>query len=104
MTPQVESGFRHPSSMDGLVMGHASEATTDFLMYTTTFCPYCTAAKRLFKQKGLTVTEVNLDQHAGMQRQVVQETGHRTVPVIIDLRGEAPMFIGGFDETNRYLR
>jgi hypothetical protein len=25
------------------------------------------------------------------------------VPVILDLRGEQPMFIGGFDETNRYL-
>ena len=36
--------------------------------------------------------------------EVVEETGHRTVPVVIDLRGEQPMFIGGFDETNRYLR
>ena len=38
-----------------------------------------------------------------MQAQVVRETGHRTVPVILDLRGDQPMFIGGFDETSRYL-
>ena len=49
-------------------------------------------------------TEINFDEVAGSRREVVAETGHRTVPVIIDLRGERPMYIGGFDETNRYLR
>ena len=89
--------------MDELVLQHASETEEEFLMYTSTFCPYCVAAKRLFKSKGLSFREINFDQHRGMQGQIVRETGHRTVPVILDLRGEQPMFIGGFDETNRYL-
>ena len=84
--------------MDGLVLQHASETDEDFLMYSSTFCPYCVAAKRLFASKGLTYREINFDRQRGMQAQVVRETGHR-----LDLRGEQPMFIGGFDETNRYL-
>ena len=56
------------------------------------------------EQEGTTFTEYNFDEHDGMRMAVVQATGHRTVPVVFDLRGEQPMFIGGFDETNRYLR
>ena len=88
----------------GRVLDDAANASTDFLLYTGNFCGYCTAAKRLFNAKGLTFTEINFDEVAGSRREVVAETGHRTVPVIIDLRGEQPMYIGGFDETNRYLR
>jgi hypothetical protein len=36
--------------------------------------------------------------------EVVDQTRHRTVPVVIDVRGDAPIFIGGFDETQIYLR
>lgn len=85
------------------ILRHAEEFETDFIMYTSTFCPYCTAAKRLLKQKDLSFTEVNFDVEPDLRFAVVKETGHRTVPVIIDNRGEQPMFIGGFDETNRYL-
>ncbi|MCH1411303.1 MAG: hypothetical protein L7U48_04385 [Candidatus Poseidoniaceae archaeon] len=89
--------------MTELVLQHAGETSEDFLMYTSTFCPYCVAAKRLFASKGLSYREINFDQHREMQQTIVKETGHRTVPVILDLRGEQPMFIGGFDETSRYL-
>ena len=37
------------------------------------------------------------------QAEVVAATGHRTVPVIFDLRDGNVMYIGGFDETNKYL-
>ena len=39
-----------------------------------------------------------------MRKAVIQATGHRTVPVVFDIRENQAMFIGGFDETNRYLR
>jgi hypothetical protein len=35
---------------------------------------------------------------------VVDATGHRTVPIVIDIRCEEPVFIGGFNETQSYLR
>ena len=86
-----------------IILQHAQEAGTDFLLYTGSFCPYCVAAKRMFKNKGLSFKELNFDEHPDMRQAVVSATGHRTVPVIIDLRRDSPMFIGGFDETNRYL-
>ena len=87
-----------------VVLEHAAACGTDFLVYTGNFCGYCRALKNLLNRKDLTFTEYNFDEHGGLRRAVVQATGHRTVPVVFDLRGEQPMFIGGFDETNRYLR
>ena len=87
-----------------LIIGHAAEAGTDFLIYTGNFCGYCMAAKRMFKQKNLTFKEINFDEHPDIRNEVVTTTGRRTVPVIFDLRGETPMYIGGFDETNSYLK
>ncbi|MFZ8906709.1 MAG: glutaredoxin family protein [Poseidonia sp.] len=89
---------------EALVLEHASNSETDFLVYTGNFCGYCRALKNLLDRNELTYTEYNFDEHDGMRMAVVQATGHRTVPVVFDLRGEQPMFIGGFDETNRYLK
>jgi glutaredoxin 3 len=80
------------------IVADAKSSDADFIVYSTTFCPYCVAAK------GLTYREINFDNEPDVRNEVVSETGHRTVPVIIDNRGDNPMFIGGFDETNRYLR
>ena len=87
-----------------VVLGHDAEAGTDFVIYTSNYCGYCTAAKRMFEQKNLTFKEINFDENPQIRNDVVAATGRRTVPVIFDLRGEAPMYIGGFDETSRYLR
>ena len=89
---------------EAAVMDDARKAGTDFLMYTGNFCGYCTAAKRLFKGKSLSVKEYNFDEHNGLRQEVVAATGHRTVPVIFDLRNGSVVFIGGFDETNAYLK
>ena len=89
---------------EAVVLEHAKNAGTDFLMYTGNFCGYCTAAKRLFSRKNVSVKEYNFDEHPGLREEVVAATGHRTVPVIFDLRHGQVMFIGGFDETNAYLR
>ncbi len=88
----------------GRVLDDAQASDADFVVYSTNFCPYCVAVKRLFDVKGLTYDEINFDYEPGARSEVVAETGHRTVPVVIDNRGENPMFIGGFDETQRYLK
>ena len=90
---------------EAMILDHAAACQTDFLVYTGNFCGYCRALKNLLQSKGLTFTEHNFDEHpAELRIGVVQATGHRTVPVVFDLRGEQPMFIGGFDETKRYLK
>ena len=86
------------------VVADAQASEADFVVYSTTFCPYCVAVKRLFDSKGLTYDEINFDHEPAVRNDVVAETGHRTVPVVIDNRGDNPMFIGGFNETQRYLR
>ena len=86
------------------VVNDAKASETDFIVYSTTVCPYCVAVKRLLDAKGLSYHEINFDQEPDVRYEVVSETGHRTVPVVIDNRGEAPMYIGGFDETQKYLR
>ena len=75
----------------------------DFLVFTQTICPYCTRAFRTLDCKGLTYSEVNLDNFEGLRKEVVMETGHRTVPVVFDMRGEAPVFVGGSDNLLEYL-
>ena len=75
----------------------------DFLVFTQTICPYCTRAFRTLDSKGLTYSEVNLDNFEGLRKEVVMETGHRTVPVVFDMRGEAPVFVGGSDNLLEYL-
>lgn len=87
-----------------LIIQHAAEANSDFLIYSGNFCGYCEAAKRMFKQKNLSFKEINFDENPQFRRDIVNATGHRTVPVIFDLRTEPPTYVGGFDELNRYLR
>ena len=75
----------------------------DFLVFTQTICPYCTLAFRTLDSKGLTYLEVNLDNYEGLRKKVMLETGHRTVPVVFDMRGDAPVFVGGSDHLLEYL-
>jgi len=79
-----------------LILEHAEEADTDFLP--------CKALKRLLDGRSYSFTEYNFDEHTGLRKQIVAATGHRTVPVVFDIREDEPRFIGGFDETNRYLK
>ena len=86
----------------GRVVRDAQASRADFILYCTTL-PYCDV-KAFIRFKGLSYDEFNFDHEPDARFEVVAETGHRTVPVVIDNRGENPMFIGGFDETNKFLR
>ena len=87
-----------------ILLEHAKTHTTDFLMYTGQFCGYCSAAKRLLNSKDFTFTEISFDEQPDLGKPVVEATGHLTVPVILDIRGEQPVFVGGFDQLQPYLR
>jgi glutaredoxin len=76
---------------------------TDFLVFTQTVCPYCSLAFRTLDAKGMSFTDVNLDHHDGLRQAVVGETGHRTVPLVFDMRDENPVFVGGSDNLQEYL-
>jgi len=82
---------------------HIKSANTDFLFFSQTVCPYCVRAARTLEANHFTYTEVNLDEFEGLRSEVVSETGHRTVPVVFDLRGGVPIFVGGSDHLIDYL-
>lgn len=74
----------------------ASEA--DFLLITTNVCGYCVRAKRVLEARDLTYAEVDAHQDRETHMEATVQTGWRTVPVIYDLRGDEPVFVGGSDE------
>ncbi len=68
-----------------------------FTVYSTAVCPYCTQAKALLKSKNITFEEIRLDQNHELRMEIMQKTGHRTVPMIF----AEDIFIGGFDELRK---
>ncbi len=75
---------------------------TEFLLFTKDVCGYCVAAKNLLNSKGLTYTEVNLQQDHELRNALIMETGHKTVPIIFDLRSDV-FFVGGYTELKNAL-
>lgn len=56
-------------------------------IYTTGFCPYCSQAKQLLQERGVTeLDEIRIDVLPGERQKMMDITGRRTVPQI---------FIGG---------
>jgi glutaredoxin 3 len=83
---------------ENVISSDASKTDANFLIYSTDHCPYCVAAKRYLQGHGFDFTEIDLSQDFEKRDQIVKESGHRTVPVIFDLRNGKPQFIGGFDD------
>jgi len=67
------------------------------LVYSTPFCGYCAAAKRLLIAKGAEYTEIDVMMDPERRQEMLAKSGGlRTVPqIFIDGR-----HIGGFDELN----
>ena len=51
-------------------------------MYSTRFCPYCIAAKRLLDQKGVAYADIPVDGDTRLRREMSERSGQRTVPQI----------------------
>lgn len=64
-------------------------------IYTSPFCGYCHAAKRLLGQKGVPFTEIDVVMHPSKRREMLARAkGGRTVPQIFI----GPTHVGGCDE------
>jgi GrxC family glutaredoxin len=69
-------------------------AAERIIMYSQPFCGYCSAAKRLLKEKGAPFTEIDVMFEAGRREEMMQKSGRRTVPqIFIDGR-----HVGGYDD------
>ena len=65
------------------------------VMYTTSWCPYCTRARELFETKGVPFTEIDVDAVEGAREEMQRRSGRTSVPQIFV--GER--HLGGFDDT-----
>ncbi|GJD54587.1 glutaredoxin 3 [Methylobacterium dankookense] len=64
-------------------------------IYTTAWCPYCSAAKSLLKEKGIAFQEIDVEKTAGARATMVQRAGGRTsVPQIF----VGDTHVGGCDD------
>ena len=64
-------------------------------MYTTAVCPYCIAAERLLRARGVSdIDKVRVDLDPERRQEMMVRSGRRTVPQI--WIGER--HIGGFDD------
>jgi glutaredoxin 3 len=71
-------------------------ASADVRIYLTSWCPYCAAAKRLFKGKGVSFTEVDVEGRQDLRGWLASATGQRTVPQVF-VNGQP---LGGYDDVD----
>ena len=55
---------------------------TNIIMYSSSLCGFCRAAKQLLQRKGLEFEEVLVDQQPQLRADIMRKSGQRTVPQI----------------------
>ena len=68
--------------------------TPNIIIYSTSYCPYCVRAKDLLARKGLTFTEILVDEDEQKREEMIAKTNRMTVPQIFI--GE--QHVGGYDD------
>ena len=66
------------------------------IIYTTSYCPFCDAAKNLLKSLNIEFDEVDLTDNLEDRLEISTKYNWRTVPLILINN----KLIGGFDELN----
>ncbi len=68
------------------------------VMYCTAVCPYCVAAERLLKSRGVTeIEKIRIDLDPARQEEMMTRSGgRRTVPQVFI----GDTHVGGFDDTS----
>jgi glutaredoxin 3 len=91
----VEFARRHAYLNDKAEWPSSGTSMTKIILYTTPYCGYCRAAKRLLARKGVAFTEIDVSGDLALRQEMIDRAnGGRTVPqVFID-----GTHIGGYDE------
>jgi glutaredoxin 3 len=76
------------------------DATSAVRMYTTRWCPYCIAARRLLERLGADYEDIDVGADPALRREMERLSGRHTVPQIwIGAR-----HVGGFDDLDALHR
>lgn len=74
---------------------HPEFAMPQVTVYTTSWCPYCSAAKSLLKRKGVAFEEIDVDGKPELRRTMTERASGRTsVPQIFI----GAQHVGGSDD------
>jgi len=57
---------------------------SNIIIYTSSFCPYCTQAKYLLNKKKIDFTEINIGKDPTKRVEMMQKSGQRTVPQVFN--------------------
>jgi len=57
------------------------------IIYTTSWCPFCDAAKEYFRKKGIEYEEKNVEKDIQAREEMIEKSGQLGVPVI-DIEGK----------------
>jgi glutaredoxin 3 len=68
--------------------------SADVLLYVTSTCPYCVAAKRLLGKKQVPFTTIDVSDRPELRSWLVSASGQRTVPQVF-INGRS---MGGFSD------
>lgn len=66
----------------------------EVIIYSSGYCPYCSSAKQLLDRKGVSYTEIRVDEDPEKREEMIQKTNRYTVPQIF-INDQA---IGGYDD------
>lgn len=66
----------------------------EVVIYTKATCPYCAAALRLLRQKGVRLREIDLLEEPERRDEMIRRSGRSTVPQIF-IGGRS---VGGYDD------
>jgi glutaredoxin 3 len=69
-------------------------SVAEVVLYTTSWCPYCDRARRLFQDKGVPFTEIDVDRIEGARARMQQRSGRTSVPQIFI----GDRHVGGYDD------
>jgi glutaredoxin 3 len=69
--------------------------SSDVIVYSTGWCPYCVRAKALLERKGVPFREIRVDEDPAERETMLERSrGQRTVPQIFI----GDRHVGGFDD------
>lgn len=68
--------------------------TSEILLYTTSWCPFCDRAKKFLEQKGLQWNEIDVESDPANRQAMTKASGRNTVPQIF-INGT---HVGGCDD------
>jgi glutaredoxin 3 len=71
--------------------------SSQVIMYSTRFCPYCVRARFLLDSKNVDYTDIGVDAKPALRREMLEKSGRHTVPQI--WIGEH--HVGGYDDLAR---